>query len=70
MMQSSERNDLQSVFDGSSLLLCTCTFHVLQAMWRYLWDAKHGIRKKHRPHLRQLVKALLYADMEEMLADH
>lgn len=35
-----------------------------------LWDAKHCIRKEHKPHLMQLVKTLLYADTDNILAVH
>ncbi|XP_030838984.1 uncharacterized protein LOC756446 isoform X2 [Strongylocentrotus purpuratus] len=55
-----ERKALNAVFPNSVLLLCT--FHVLQAVWRWLWDSKHGIKKDHRQSLFALVKAILYAD--------
>ncbi|XP_062391790.1 uncharacterized protein LOC134079728 [Sardina pilchardus] len=38
-----------------------CVFHILQAMWRWLWDANNGVPKTHRQHLLQLFKVLVYA---------
>ena len=56
---SSERKALHSVFPKSTLLLCT--FHLLQAVWRWLWDSKHGINKDHRQSLFFHVKQMMYA---------
>ncbi|KAK3887599.1 hypothetical protein Pcinc_008303 [Petrolisthes cinctipes] len=58
-----ERKALHNVFHDSTLLLCS--FHILQAMWRFLWDAKHKVEKEHRPHILKLVKRMLYAKTEE-----
>ena len=44
-------------------------FHLLQANWRYLWDAKNKIAKEHRPHLLGLLKAMVYAETEEELLE-
>ena len=71
----SERAALRKTWPGSVLLLCV--FHVLQAMWTWLWDSKHGIHNTHRVHLLNLFRAVLYADteyqrsecLEEMYAD-
>ncbi|XP_076155836.1 uncharacterized protein LOC143139123 isoform X2 [Alosa pseudoharengus] len=38
-----------------------CVFHILQAMWRWLWDAHNGVPKTHRQHLLNLFKQLVYA---------
>lgn len=54
-----ERKALKSVFPQSKLLLCL--FHVLQAMWRWLWDSKHGINPQHRSHLMTLFRRVAYA---------
>lgn len=43
----SERAALSAIWPEARLLLCT--FHVLQAVWRWLLDAKHGINQ----HVRQ-----------------
>ena len=56
------RSSLQMVFPQSTLLLCT--FHVLQAVWRWLWDSKHAVNKEVRPHYFFLVKAMLFAQSE------
>ena len=39
-----ERNALSAVWPEARLLLCT--FHVLQAVWRWLHNGKHGIDKQ------------------------
>ena len=38
-----------------------CVFHILQAMWRWLWDAHNVVPKSDRQHLLQLFKAMVYA---------
>ncbi|XP_071962543.1 uncharacterized protein [Antedon mediterranea] len=60
-----ERKALSNVFPGSSRVLCA--FHILQAMWRYLWDTKHRVKKEDRPRLLGAVKAMLYASTEAQL---
>ncbi|PIK36987.1 hypothetical protein BSL78_26177 [Apostichopus japonicus] len=55
----SERQSLHTAFPEATLILCV--FHLLQAMWRYLWEAKNAVRKDHRPHLLFLVKTMTYA---------
>lgn len=42
-----------------------CIFHVLQQVWRWLLDTKHGIPKQTRPELMAAVKSLLYAKTQE-----
>ena len=58
----SERKSLASVWPQSRLLLCT--FHVLQATWRWLWASQHRIELKERPHLLKLLRGLMYASTE------
>ena len=58
-----ERKSLASVWPQSRLLLCT--FHVLQATWRWLWASQHQIQLKDRPHLLKLLRGLMYAETEE-----
>ena len=41
------RNSLSSNWPSSVLLLCQ--FHVLQALWTWLWDRKQGIVMQDRP---------------------
>lgn len=38
-----------------------CVFHILQAMWRWLWDAHNAVPKSDRQTLLQLFKAMVYA---------
>lgn len=61
----SERQSLQEVFPESTCLICV--FHLLQAVWRHLWDGKNNISRVHRPHLLGLVKDLVYADTDDEL---
>ncbi|XP_072178625.1 uncharacterized protein [Diadema setosum] len=56
---TAERMALGNVYPSSTLLLCT--FHVLQAAWRWLWDSKHGIPKSARQALFQNIKRIMYA---------
>ena len=55
----------------STLLLCI--FHVLQAAWRFMWNAKNAVRLEDRTYLLGLVKALVYAgsdaDITELYAN-
>jgi len=54
-----ERSALSEVWPGTLLLLCH--FHVMQAVWRWLWDAKHMIAKEDRKPLMQGFRAVLYS---------
>ncbi|CAL9690696.1 unnamed protein product [Knipowitschia caucasica] len=60
-----ERGALQEAFPESSLLLCV--FHVLQAAWRWLWDAKSQVPLKHRQQLFSHIKYMMYADTKASL---
>ena len=44
---NAERNALKHTWPSMILLLCL--FHVLQAVWGWLWKAAHHIPKFHRP---------------------
>jgi len=44
-----------------------CTFHVLQATRRWLWDGQHAIPHDDRPQLLQQLKRLMYAHSVEQL---
>lgn len=57
-----ERKALGKVYPDSTLLLCS--FHILQALWRFLWDAKHKVQKEDRPYILKAVKEMLYAKTE------
>ncbi|XP_043199331.1 uncharacterized protein LOC122369031 [Amphibalanus amphitrite] len=61
-----ERNALSAVWPEARLLLCT--FHVLQAVWRWLHNGKHGIDKQHRQAIMALAKQLVYANNEAEIA--
>ncbi|KAK3924821.1 Rab5 GDP/GTP exchange factor [Frankliniella fusca] len=58
-----ERNTFRAVFPEAFLLLCI--FHVLQAMWRYIWDSKHEVNFEDKPHVYFLFREILYASSVE-----
>ena len=62
-----EQQSLKSVFPRATYQLCI--FHVLQALWRYLWDAKHTIKREDRPYLLTMVKKMMYASSENELKE-
>lgn len=62
---TAERNAIRSVYPSSKRMLCT--FHVLQALWRWLHDGTHGVRLIHRQEIMQMVKNMMYAPCEESL---
>ena len=62
-----ERLALAEAWPGAALLLCS--FHVLQACWTWLWDAKHKIEHSDRPTLLILFRHVLYAETEAELSD-
>ena len=60
---SAEINALHNSWPNSRHLLCI--FHVLQAVWRWLWEAKNSIPKESRKNLMQTFQKTLYADTIE-----
>jgi len=56
---SAEINALHNSWPNSRHLLCI--FHVFQAVWRWLWEAKNSIPKE-RKNLMQTFQKTLYAD--------
>lgn len=63
---AAERVALSETWPCSVLLLCI--FHVLQAMWTWLWDGKHKIENKDRQRLLVLFRSVLYAESEGELS--
>lgn len=57
---SAERSALQDIFPEARLLLCT--FHVCQALWRWLWDKEHNIDKADRPNIMGNFQKVLYGE--------
>jgi len=53
----------ETVWPESTNLLCI--FHVLQAVWRWLWDSKHGIPKQERPRLMASFQNILYSTTKD-----
>ena len=62
------RNSLSASWPSSELLLCQ--FHVLQALWTWLWDGKHNIQKPDKPVLLRLFRQVLYSESEAQLSDN
>ncbi|KAJ8931471.1 hypothetical protein NQ314_015609 [Rhamnusium bicolor] len=63
-----ERNALATVFPNSVLLLCT--FHLCQALWRYLWETDHNVKKEDRKKVMELFRDVLYAPTEIDSEEH
>eukprot|EP00057_Strongylocentrotus_purpuratus_P017237 XP_011671711.1 PREDICTED: uncharacterized protein LOC105441859 [Strongylocentrotus purpuratus] len=62
-----ERQSLAAVFPDATLILCV--FHLLQAVWRFLWEGKNQIRKEHRPQLLFAVKKMTFSMSENTLEE-
>ena len=58
-----ERKALAVTWPTSQQFLCI--FHILQQVWRWLLDSKHGISKNDRQELMAAVKSLVYAGSRE-----
>jgi len=54
-----EKQALQSIWPASKINLCR--FHVLQSIWRWLWDTNHNIFKDDRKMLFKLFHSILFA---------
>ena len=52
------REALTVVFPASRLLLCT--FHILQQVWRWLFDRKHGVTSYDRVEIMQHFRRLVH----------
>jgi hypothetical protein len=60
-----ERDALKDTWKEIITLLCT--FHVPQAIWRWLWDSRNKIDHENRKDLMQAVRALMYSVTETEL---
>ena len=56
---------LKEIWPNARLLLCA--FHMLQQVWRWLYDGKHGVAADHRVLILKSFKGLLYAETEASL---
>ncbi|PKY59630.1 hypothetical protein RhiirA4_482542 [Rhizophagus irregularis] len=65
---SAERNALEICWPRGICLLCT--FHVLQAFWRWLYDSKHQINKEDRPLIMAKMKLILYTQSKMEMDKH
>ena len=63
------RDSLRHTWPHATLTLCI--FHILQQIWRWLYDNNHGINLADRPHMILLVKCVMYASNEDdMIANY
>ncbi|XP_052131256.1 uncharacterized protein LOC127751567 [Frankliniella occidentalis] len=60
---TSERNSVSDCWPMAVLLLCL--FHVLQAMWRYIWDSHNGVEFKDKAYVYYLFREIVYAPTVE-----
>ena len=58
------RDALKIVWPVSQLLLCI--FHLMQQVWRWLYEKKNSIHADHRPEILSLMKSIIYAEMEDI----
>ncbi|CAB4444906.1 unnamed protein product [Rhizophagus irregularis] len=65
---AAERNALELCWPNGIRLLCT--FHFLQAFWRWLHDAKHSINKEDRAPIMEKMKKILYASSDSEMNAH
>ena len=49
----------------SQTILLLCQFHLLKAIWDWLWKASHKIEHRDRPNLLNLFKKIVYAENSE-----
>ena len=50
---------VSTVYPAATTLLCT--FHVLQACWRWLWNGNHHVALQDRPECYDFFKRLVYS---------
>ena len=60
----SERLALSSAWP--QLILLLCQFHLLQALWQWLWAGDHKIEKHDRAPLLRMFRKIVYSDTEEL----
>ena len=53
------RKSLHNTWPNATLLLCI--FHILQQVWRWLYEKPHGISKEDRVEIMKLFRNLVYA---------
>ena len=56
---SGQRGALSDIWKESILLLCT--FHFLQAVWRWLFNSNNSINKEDRQHLMEHFQKLVFS---------
>lgn len=61
------RQALHEVFPNATLLLCV--LHLLQAMWKWLWNSSNEVPKEHRAHLLKSFRGLVQASTPTALIE-
>ncbi len=64
---SALRQALHGAFPEAALVLCG--FHLLQAMWRWLWDSSNEVPEQHRTYLLKCFRGLVYASTPAALME-
>ena len=54
-------NNLTLIFQIITGVRLLCTFHFLQAFWRWLYDSKHKVSKEDRVPIMEKARKILYA---------
>ena len=57
------RNSLKRAWPNSTLLLCI--FHILQQVWRWLFEKEHGVSKYDRVEIMKSFRKLVYSTSKE-----
>lgn len=57
------RNSLKKVWPDSVLFLCI--FHILQQVWRWLFEKEHSVHKKDRVEIMKSFKKVVYSKSKE-----
>ena len=60
---AAEKSGLSATWPESEQMICI--FHVLQSLWRWLWNSSNGVKKEDRPILMREFQAVLYCRVPE-----
>ena len=62
------RNSLRRAWPKAILYLCT--FHILQQVWRWLFEKEHGVNKGDRVAIMKCFRSIVYADTPEEMSEN
>ena len=57
-------DDADAEINALRAKLLLCVWHVRNAVWRWLWEGIHQIKKEDRPHLLKKFRSILDAKSE------